>query len=209
MLGGGRQSATVNTPTNEGNITISGNILSDVQVNIHLQKVRDVTITGNTFWMGADRDLIVEDSSNVIVGPNNFDRNPRYEGGRTAVRGGVVFVRSRDCTLSGLHVNGVRHHPVAVLLDGCSRINLANATVLDCDGIGIQLRDTSLSRVSGCLIRDDRPTPNPAHALAVAGGHGNLIVDNLLDRRADLAADSGVARGNDVVSAPSRPPTPR
>lgn len=210
VIGGGRQSSTVNTPTTEGNITISGNILSDVQVNIHLQSVRDVTITGNTFWMGADRDLIVEDSSNVIVGPNNFDRNPRYEtGGRGAARGGVVFLHSRDCTLSGLHVNGVRHHSAAVLIDGCSRINLANATVLDCDGIGLQLRDTTFSRVGGCLIRDGRPAPNAAPALAVVGGHGNLIVDNFLDRRADLSAESGVARGNEVVAAPSRPPTAR
>ncbi|MGH7959651.1 MAG: hypothetical protein ACREH8_21935 [Opitutaceae bacterium] len=37
------------------------------------------TFTGNTFWMGFAHDLLVEDSSNVVVGPNNLDRNPRYE----------------------------------------------------------------------------------------------------------------------------------
>jgi hypothetical protein len=196
MLGAGVSGTRLQGPTQEGNLTITGNVISDTQINIHLKDARGVTVTGNTFWKGAAHDLLVEDSSNVVVGPNNFDRNPRY--GSTA-RGGVTFRRSRDCTLTGLHVNGVRQHEAAVLLEECSRINATNGTVLDCDGVGLRLRNTSLTRVGGWLIRDDRAT-NPAPSLLVEGGHGNSIVGNVLDRPAQIARESGTSRDNEIIS---------
>ena len=54
---------------NCGNVTIGDNVLSDVQNNIHLVGVRGVTITGNTFWQGYAHNLLVEDSTSVVVGP--------------------------------------------------------------------------------------------------------------------------------------------
>lgn len=202
VLGRGENPATTRTPvtyTNEGHITITGNVLSDVQVNIDLKDARGVTITGNTFWMGFQHDLRVENSSHVVVGPNNFDRNPRYEGQARGARGGIVFRGSRDCILTGLQVSGVRQHESAVLVQDCVRMNLSDGSILDSDGIGLALRNTSLSRVDGWMIRDDRPEPNRAAALVVAGGQGNLIADNVLDRKADISQSSGTQRDNLVV----------
>jgi len=186
--------------TNEGHITISGNVLSDVRVNVHLQGARGVTLTGNTFWMGFDHDLLVEDSSNVVVGPNNFDRNPRYEYTRVSARGGLAFRRSRDCTILGLHVNGVRHHAAAVEIDQCIRFNVTGASILDCDGTGLKLTGSSFTKISNCLVRDDRPAANPAPSLVVAGGQSNTITDNVLDRAGEIAGASGVSRNNDIVA---------
>jgi len=203
IIGAGVNPATASAPatkTNEGHVTITGNVLSDVQVNVHLQHVRGVTLTGNTFWMGFAHDLLVEDSSNVVVGPNNLDRNPRYAYTRTSARGGVAFLRSRDCTITGLHVNGVRHHPAAVFVDACSRFNISDSTVLDSDGIALSLNNTSLTRVSGCMLRDDRAEANAAPALKVSGGHGNTITGNVLDRAPVLTPESGTMRDNDVVA---------
>jgi hypothetical protein len=188
------------TPTNEGHITITGNVLSDVQVNVHLKHARGVTLTGNTFWMGFAHDLLVEDSSNIVVGPNNLDRNPRYEFSRTSAHGGVAFRRSRDCTITGLHVNGVRHHGAAVSLEACSRFNVSNLSILDCDGTALNLDNTSLSRVTNCILRDDRSEPNRSPALKVSGGHGNTIVSNSLDRPAEIARESGASRDNEVIA---------
>ncbi len=183
--------------TMEGHVTITGNVLSDVQVNIHLQQARGVTITGNTFWMAYQHDLLVEDSSNVVVGANSLDRNPRYNYGTSQeTRGGVVFRRSRDCTVNGLHVNGAWRHPAAVLLEDCDRMNVASCTILDSDGIGLLLQGTSRSRVSGCLIRDDRPTRADAPSLAVRGGRDNWVLHNLLSHAAEIPADAAVAAGN-------------
>jgi hypothetical protein len=64
--------------TQWGHLSISDNVLSDVEVNIDLQHVRGAVITGNTFGGGYEHDLLVEDSENIVVTGNNFDRNPRY-----------------------------------------------------------------------------------------------------------------------------------
>lgn len=198
ILGAGINPTQDKAATNEGHITITGNVLSDVQVNVHLKDVRGVTLTGNTFWMGFAHDLLVENSSNVVVGPNNFDRNPRYEYTRTSSRGGVAFRGSRDCTLTGLHLNGVRQHAAAVLLEDCTRFNLSGATILDSDGVGLRLTNTSLTRVGGCIVRDDRAA-NAAPSIQVSGGHGNHVVGNMLDRRAEIPANVAVSRDNEIV----------
>jgi len=183
--------------TQEGHVTITGNVLSDVQINVHLQSVRGVTLTGNTFWMAYQDDLLVEDSSNVVIGPNNFDRNPRYNyGTSTNTNGGLVFRNSRDSTLTGLHINGAWRKPAAMLLEDCDRFNISNCTILDSDGVGLLMRNLSDSRVTGCLIRDDRPNRKPALSLQVTSGKGNWIAQNFAANGIEVARDAGRVEGN-------------
>jgi hypothetical protein len=157
--------------TQEGNVTITGNVFSDVRVNVHIKDARGVTLTGNTFWMGYDYDLLVEDSTAVVVGPNNFDRNPRYNYGNSmTAKGGLVFRNSRDCTLTGLHVSGVERQPAAVVVEKCDRFHIANGSILDSDNAGLLLQDVTRSLVGGMLIRDDRPGAPAFRRVVVAGG---------------------------------------
>ncbi len=180
----------------EGNVTITGNVLSDVQVNVHLKDCRGVTLTGNTFWMGYTHNLLVEDCSNIVIGPNNFDRNPRYNyGDSLEAKNSLVVRRSEDCTLSGLHVTNVWREPAGLLIEDCRRMNVTNCTILDCDNVGLLLKNVSDSRVSDCLIRDDRPEARSA-SLGVAGGKGNMIVHNLLGRAPRITEGAARAAGN-------------
>jgi len=180
----------------EGNVTITGNVLSDVKVNVHLRDCRGVTLTGNTFWMGFTHNLLLEDCSNIILGPNNFDRNPRYNYGNSLqARNGLVVRDSEDCTLSGLHITNVWGEPAGLLLENCRRMNITNCTILDCDNAGLLLRNVTDSRVSDCLIRDDRENANSA-SLVVTGGRGNMIVHNLLGTAPRLAENTAHTAGN-------------
>jgi parallel beta-helix repeat protein len=87
----------------------------------------------------------------------------------------LVFRESADCTLSALHVEGVRNQPAAIVIEKCRRFHLSNCTILDSDNAGILLRDVSDSRVHGNFIRDDR-VEKPAFRPVVAdGGTGNKI----------------------------------
>ena len=161
----------------EGNVTITGNVLSDVQVNIHLRDCRGVAISGNTIWKGFQHNLLVEDCSNIVVGPNSLDRNPRYNYGNSlSSSNSVVFRNCVDCTVTGLHLTNV-HGPAGLLLDHCIRFNVTGCTILDCDNVGMLVKQTALSRVSDCLIRDDRPESKSV-SLRVVGGNGNLFADN-------------------------------
>ena len=180
-----------------GNITITGNILSDVQVNVHLQKVRGVSLTGNTLWKGYAHDLLVEDSSNIVIGPNVFDRNPRYHyGDGASAKRGLVF---RDCdriTLTGLQINNVWRKEGGLVLKRCRHINLSGCTILDCDGCGILMEDVQDTIVSGCIVRDTRGESTQTIALVVRKGKNNFITNNVLTGRLQIAPDSARRTNN-------------
>jgi polygalacturonase len=134
-----------------------------------------VVLTGNTFWEGFEHDLLVEDSSNVIVGPNNFDRNPRYElWQKVSPRQGIIFRRCQDSTISGLHANAVRHHAAALILDSCRRMHITGCTILDPEKAGILLRDCRDTLVHGNFIRAAREGFRP---VVVEGGEGVQVND--------------------------------
>jgi hypothetical protein len=140
---------------NCGNVTIGNNVLSDVQTNIHLVGVRGVSVTGNTFWQGYSHNLLVEDSSHVIVGTNMMERNPLYaytaEG-----KDNVVFRGCRDCTISGLHLHHVIDSEAGLTLEKCERSHIHGCTILDCDNAAILLRDCKDVVWDDCFIRDNR-----------------------------------------------------
>lgn len=198
ILGGSNPSPKLGA-VREGNVTITGNVLSDVQVNIHLRDCRGVAIAGNTFWQGYAYNLLVERCSSIVVGTNNFDRNPRYSYGNTAeANNPLVFRDSEDCNLSGLHITNVWRNPAGLLIENCRRFNITNCTILDCDERGLLLRNVVYSRVSDCLIRDDR-TGSQTVSLELAGGHGNQVRGNLLSSPPQIDEQAAAAEGNVVV----------
>ena len=181
-----------------GHLTIADNVLSDAQINLHIQKARGVVITGNTLWKARRHNLLVEDSTGVVVGPNAFDRNPAYRDEKTA-DGALALRRCRDATLTGLHIHGVRRAPAALAVEACRRVNITNCTVLDSDGAGILLADCRHCRISDCLIRDDRADAGDWTPIRIAGGRGHMVADCLLDRAPAIAAGTAQASGNVVA----------
>jgi hypothetical protein len=186
-LGNGITSSKDATPTQEGHLTITGNVFSDVMVNVHLQGVRSATITGNTFWEGFEQDLLIEKSRAVVVGPNDFDRNPRYvvNGNWGKERNGILLRECEDSKVEGLLISGVWKQEAAIVLDHCKRTTVQNCSVLDSEGIGLLLRGCERSVVSGCTIRDDRNERKPGLSLKVEDGKENWIVNNWLANGAD------------------------
>jgi hypothetical protein len=161
--------------TREGNVTISANVMSDVRINVHIEHARGVTILGNTFWEGFDHDLLVENSSQIAVTGNVFDRNPRYAlWQKEAPKQGLVFRSCADCTLSGVHINGVREHAAALWVEDSRRFLITGCSILDSDGAGILLEKVRQSRVAACLIADDR-SKRKFDATVDKDGEGNVV----------------------------------
>jgi parallel beta-helix repeat protein len=170
--------------TREGNVTITGNVFSDIQLNIHITDSRGVTITGNTFWEGFQHDLLIERSSHVVIADNNFDRNPRYavNGFNNAENNGIVLKEVQDSSFTGNVIAGVARKRAAVDIADSSRLNLSNNTILDSDGVGLRLEKVSRSLVADNIIRDDREEGlrSKEASLQIIGGMDNLIGPNLL-----------------------------
>jgi len=173
--------------TREGHVTISANVFSDVQVNVEIRHARGVTISGNTFWQGFQHDLLVEDSGNILVTGNNFDRNPRYlvNGFDNAEKNGVVFLRCEDCVISSNIISGVWKKRAAMDIESGNRIQINNNSVLDSDGVGIRLEKVTNSVISGNIIRDDRPADQRGKeaSLVFVGGKANVIGPNVIGNK--------------------------
>ncbi len=166
-----------------GNFCIADNVFSDVQVNVHLQFARGVTLTGNTFWQSFEANLLVENSSNIVVGPNLFDRNPDYRGEADGSTNAIVFRNCTDCTLQGLHVNNVLGTAAGVALQQCRWFNVSGCTILDCDGCGLELSRCEHVRVADCVIRDARAAAKDPVAIRVIGGNEVQVEGNLVAGR--------------------------
>jgi parallel beta-helix repeat protein len=183
-------------PVREGNITITGNVLSDVQVNIHLRECRGVVITGNTLWQGYRHNVLIEQCQSVVLAANNLDRNPRYDYGNTLEANNSVVLRDcEDCTIAQLHVTSVWRDPAGVWIENARRVNLTGCTILDCDHVGLYLRNVQDSRVSDCLIRDDRPGAT-SHGIVVENCANLLLSGNFVGRPSRIDPAALAPQGN-------------
>ncbi len=172
---GSSQNAKTGQMHRQGHVAITGNVLSDVATNIHLNNCRGVTLTGNTFWMGYEHNLLVEESSHIVVGSNNFDRNPHYDYGTALqTKNALVFRDCEDCNLTGLHIARVWKSKAGLELENCRRMNINGATILDCDNAGILAKNLTDSRITGCLISQDDKS-KPFRPMIIEGGSGNKI----------------------------------
>ncbi len=184
-------------PQKVGNFVIADNVLSDVGTNVHLKHARGVSIVSNTIWKGFERDLFVEESSNIVVGPNLFDRNPDYQPYDS--HNGILFRDCADCTLTGLHLNGTLQPQAGLILERCRRFNITNCTILNCKDGGIILDDVHLSRIAGCLIHHDKPMVEPYPALRLTKGTNNMITGNLLRGECIISPGAASVENNQRV----------
>lgn len=172
-----------------GHVTISGNVFSDVAVNVDLKDCRGVTLVGNTFWMGYQHNLRVENCDQLTLGSNLFERNPGYDYGTAATtKNAILFKKCRDATLVGNHAEGIRAEPACVVFEECERFNLTGNTVLDCDDVGILMSNCKNCRVSGTMARHDGAGSADAWSMKVVGGSGNIFTDNSLGNKSDVPA---------------------
>ena len=167
-----------------GHITITGNILSDVSENIHLEHVRGVVITGNTAWQGEKYNLFADHCTSLVIGPNNFDRNPlyRFEG---ADADAILFRDCTDSTITGLQLRESRFAPAGIMLENCDRFHLSGLTLLDCDHVGLLLKGVKRSQITGCMIRDDRPNAKSL-SIQATGSQDVTFSNNTLARPAEI-----------------------
>ncbi|MBI1356282.1 MAG: hypothetical protein GC160_18225 [Acidobacteria bacterium] len=177
MLGEAKQ------PHKAGYFSISANALSDVFVNVRLEHVRGVSIMGNSFWKGFDHDLLAVGSSNLVIGPNVFDRNPDYQPADSA--NGVLLEDVRDSTIQGAHLNGSLAADGALVLRRCENVNIDGVQILDARGPGLRLEDSRDIRVSDSVLRNAGEADWTA--VAARGGGGNLLIDNRIQGRVDIA----------------------
>ncbi|MEO1527886.1 MAG: right-handed parallel beta-helix repeat-containing protein [Planctomycetota bacterium] len=137
-----------------GNITISGNVLSDTRVNIDIRHARGVAITGNTIWKGYDRNIDIRDSASIVLSGNVMDRNERYHyGDGSSAKLGVRIADSSRCTLSANVLTGVGSAVEAAIdVIDSEEISIIGCTITDYPKHGVRLTNCVRSQVDQSMI---------------------------------------------------------
>jgi hypothetical protein len=90
------------------------------------------------------------------------------------------------------------------VLEHCDRRTLYDVSTLDCDGVGLRMKDCTRGKVSDCVIRDDRPDKKATLSLVVEGGKDNFGQRQCLGQRRAGRPGCGVDRGKSTVIAKDR-----
>lgn len=187
----GHSTAVSFTPEKRhGNLVITGNMINDADVNVHLDGARGAVISGNSIQLGTTHDILIENSSEVVLANNVLDRHPRYNPDRKTnggpVRQGIVFRQSDDCTLAGLRIKGGKAE-AAIDVQGGRGFNINGCSIAEVDGFGLRLRDVSDSLVTANLFE---ASATGKTVLQIHGGTGNLAERNLTKGLTDIETGS-------------------
>jgi hypothetical protein len=182
------------------NFSVAGNTISDVDVNVHLDRARGVAFTGNTIFMGYSLDLLIERSSDIIVANNTFDRSPAdvrqiQRRGHRTLRG-VMLRDSCDCILSGNQIKDAHQKRAALVVERCRRLNIADCSVYYSEGPGVLLEDVEQVRLSGCMVMRNNPAAVSPVAAALTRGKHNLLLGNLFEGAVKVAPQTAILEHN-------------
>lgn len=185
-------------PIKAGRFSIADNAMSDAVYNIHLVDSRGVTITGNTFWMGTDYQILAEGTSHVILSANLFEENPDY-GGREPGSNGIEFRDCDYCTLSDNHIQQDIDRPAYLSIVNSHSVNISNSFVTGFSNTGIRLENSVECRVTDSTIRASEDAVGNPRTVVVKGGAGNMIVNNIFRGSVETSGDAAVVRDNQDV----------
>ncbi len=200
-----------------GMAAISGNVIGNQAINVHLVACRGISVTGNFIYSGFQHNLLVEGGEDLSFGSNTFGHN--YWVPEREIDANLRFVAASDCVLSGLELRGApagktnweetwnggegRSHLGLIELEGCQRINISGCLLRDPAPVGIYLNECSRVNLSGCQVHDTRETKLMRRAIEWRGaGENSLLNGNTLGRGSDggihIGSAAGVQRSNNL-----------
>ena len=161
--------------------SVTGNHISDQEVNIHLENTRGISITGNTFIIATDRNLVLENSRNIIVSANVFDHNDDYYRRLTAP-GGIHVSKGRDIILSDNIIEkagfGTEKSGGAIVIEDSEGVSVQGCHVINPKYRGILIVNTSNSHVTGCIINEDSEGGEMISPVEAKGKCPGTVIDN-------------------------------
>jgi len=166
-------------PNKIGLWSITGNHIGNQDINIHLNQSRGISITGNNFMRGYDRNIVIENSKNVIVSDNVIDRNEDYYHNHPAI-GGVFINKAQNIVFSGNIVEGSEYgneeEGGALIIKDSQRITVNNCQIRNPKFHGIQIKNSSNVMVTDCMINEDASSSRMLTGISVEGECSDTVI---------------------------------
>jgi hypothetical protein len=169
-----------------GMFTITGNLIGSQETNVHLDACRGVVLGENVIYSGHKRNLLIERTRNVVIGPNSFDHNPDY--GEKELSTGIRITDSRDIQISGCSIQdaqagentvagAIKSEKTALLeLENSQRINVTGCQFLEGTPHAVAINKCDNVALTGCMLLDARtPRKTQSQIRWTGPGVGNFI----------------------------------
>lgn len=170
-----------------GMLAITGNLIGSQWNNIHVTAAQGITISGNSVYSGHNRNLLLEDCTQMVVSDNCFGHNADY-GAERELCTGVTLRNCRDSIFSGNILqdclSGRHLYPEApelqreALLElyGCRNMILSQCQILDSAPYGVRLADCTDITLNAFVVADRRDPPLQKSAVYWTGATGRSLV---------------------------------
>ncbi|RFC42970.1 MAG: Right handed beta helix region [Verrucomicrobia bacterium] len=176
--------------------TISGNLIGNQAINLHLTACRGISITGNHIYGGYRHNVRMEGCDDMALTGNVFGHNYWVPGKQ--IDNNLFLEACSDCVLQGLQVRGApegrttwtedwaggaaRLHEALIEMNDCRRMVVNGCLFRDPCPVGIQAVDCSQVTLTGCQLHDTREKSLTRAAVVWKGtGTGNLMASNRFD----------------------------
>lgn len=182
---------------------ITGNLIGSQAVNVHLQSARGVTLTGNHLYSAHQRNVLIEDSRNIVLSANCFGHNPDYKDKEICT--GIEIANSEDCVLSGMLIedcagglNTVAGSPTTTRkalfeISNSRRVTITGVQLTNPSPIGFNVDDCSDTMINACTVLESRSEPKLIDTVKWSGaGSGNMLTNCRLARPPRISDAAGV-----------------
>lgn len=170
-------------PDKIGLWSITGNHISNQELNIHLENTRGISITGNTFIRGYNRHLLINNGRNLIINGNVFDHNEDYFPSQPPAYGGILLSRGENVILSDNIIdssgNGNTEEGGAIVVKDSQEISISACHIKNPNFNGIQILGSTNSQIMNCIISESAKNNGMQRGIILKGVcTGTLVKDN-------------------------------
>jgi parallel beta-helix repeat protein len=196
-------------PNKVSMFAVTGNHISNQEVNIHLKNCRGVVLGGNSLALSHRRNVLIEGSRHIVIGPHSLDHNPDYKKLGDVVDG--IALRDCDgCSLTGVLAEGAvagdEKAGGAIELIDCRETTVSGCQMFEPRWRGIYVSGCRNTRITGCTVMDRGAKPAMRAGVEVVGKSlGTRLVGNTIDRgtEGDVVIAEGMGTASDT-QAPAR-----
>jgi hypothetical protein len=182
---GGANIRFTGLPANNNKIglwSITGNHISNQEVNIELDHCRGVNVTGNTFIRGYDRHLVINDSRNISVSNNIFDHNDDYFTSGIVSLGGISVNKGQGIILNDNILDGAEYGNEekggAIVITDSREVSLNGCHIQNPKFNGIQIDNSTTVQITHCIIREETSKPKMLAGIALSGLCTGTVIRN-------------------------------
>lgn len=162
--------------------TISGNLIGNQVVNIHLKNAEGITVTGNNIYSAEEQTILVEGSRNIVISSNTLEQSHGY---RRDFKDGVTLRQTRGVVFMGNVVTdagiGSEEAGGAVEVYDCEETLIANNQIFEPVYRGVYVEGGRNALITGNQIMDRAAEPGMIAAIEIRdGARGAVLRDNVV-----------------------------